>query len=157
MPQNLSRGKCVLDCTLQISRSSINVRCPNIPSLAGLTNPPGLDRVYERQFTLVVSNDSTSRRTAELKHYPHGPFLLVACRKFRPTEHYQTRALRKDSSGWHAVQTTPYCLINAEIDISAYVRACTGAAIDEACKRGDLVSSFFILAHTYRNVSAFLL
>ena len=152
-PQNLSRGKCVFNCASQILKSSKNVRCPNLATIAGLTNSLGLDEMYERQFTLVVSSDSTSQRTAELKHYPDGPFLLVNCRKFRPTEHYQTRALRKDSSGWHAVKTTPFCLMNAEMDISGYVRDCTRCAIDEACKRGDIVSPFFILARTYRNVS----
>lgn len=129
------------------------MRCPNLTTIAGLTNSLGLDEMYERQFTLIVSSNSASRRTVELKHYPDGPFLLVDYCKFRPTEHYQTRALQKDSSSWHAVTTTPFCLMNAKIDISGYVRGCTRYAIDEACKRGDIVSPFFILARTYRKVS----
>jgi hypothetical protein len=153
VPQNVSRGKCVLNCALQILKSSKNVRCPNLATVAGLKNPPGIDEMYERQFTLVVPSDSTSQRTAELKHYPDGPFLLVDCCKFHPTEHYQTRALRKDSSGWHAVKTTPFCLMNAKMDISGYVQDCTRYAIDEACKREDIISPFFMLACTYREVS----
>lgn len=115
--------------------------------------PPGLDELYERQFTLVTSSDSTSKRTVELKHYPDGPFLLVDCCEFRDTEYYQTRALRKNASGWHAVKTTAFCLMDAEMDISKYNQACTSYAIDEACKRGDVVSPFFSLALSYVNVS----
>jgi hypothetical protein len=109
--------------------------------------------MYEIQFTLVRSSDSSFRRTAELEHYPDGPPLLVDCCEFRPTEHYQTEALRKNSSGWHAAKTTAFCLINPSIDISLYVQKCIRYSIAEACKRQDIVSPFFKLARSYRNVS----
>jgi hypothetical protein len=152
VPQNLSRGKCVLDYALQILKSSKNVRCPDLATGSRTNIPPGLNDLYERQFTLV-SSDSTSERTAELKHYPDGPFLLVDCCEFRKTKYYQTRALRKNSSGWHAVKTTAFCLMDPEIDISRYNRDCTRYAIREACERGDIVSPFFKLACSYSDVS----
>jgi hypothetical protein len=123
------------------------------PCYCSRTNiPPGLNELYERQFTLV-SSDSTSKRTAELKHYPGGPVLLVDCCEFRETKYYQTRALRKNSSGWHAVKTTAFCLMDPEIDISGYNRDCTRYAIREACERRDIVSPFFKLACSYSDVS----
>jgi hypothetical protein len=135
--------KCALPWTCYCSRTNI---------------PPGLNELYEQKFTLVVLSDSISKkkkkkRKAELRHYPDGPFLLVECGEFRDTEYYQTRALRKNSSGWHAVKTTAFCLIDTEMDISGYNRDCTGYAIREACERGDIVSPFFKLACSYSDVS----
>lgn len=108
--------------------------------------------MYERQFTFVVGRDLISR-TAELKHYADGPLLLVNCCKFSSTADYQKLVVRKNLSGWHSVETSTFCLMNPKLDISAYVSECTEYAIDAACKRGDVASTFFRVASEYRDVS----
>jgi hypothetical protein len=121
----------------------------------GLTITPGKDSRYEKLFTTVRSSDWNSRRTVELRHYPEGLPLKVDCCDFRPTDHYQFRALRKNSSGWHAVKTSSYRLLNATIDISPYVQQCVEYSIDEACRIGDIASFFFKQARLYSDVSNF--
>src|ERR1700709_2130059 len=107
--KNVSLCRCACNCVLKIIKSLKNVLYPDLTTVAGLTIPTGLDKTYERQFTLVQSSNMSSRRTVELKHYPGGPVLLVDCCRFYPTVHYQTRAVWKNSSGWYIAQTTAFC------------------------------------------------
>jgi hypothetical protein len=120
-----------------------------------LTITLGKDPMYEKLFTTVQSRNWNSQRTVELRHYPEGPSLKVDCCDFDPTDHFQWHALRKDSSGWHEVETTSFRLLNPITDISAYVRQCMKYAIYEAVNAGDIASFFFKQACKYSDVSNF--
>ena len=102
---------------------------------------------------MVVSSDRSARRTAELGHYADGPFLLVECCNFFVTHHYQRETVRKDAAGSHVVKTTAFCLADSRINIESYVQDCIDFAIKEACERQDIVSTFFRIACSYRNVN----
>lgn len=93
-----------------------------------------------------------SQSTAEFRHYAHGPSLLVVCCQFQPTYRHQVRALKKDSSGWHSVITTAYCLKDRKIDIGSYINKCIPYALDEICESTSPVSIFFRIARVHGDV-----
>ena len=112
----------------------------------------GKDEVYEILFTAVQWSGSSSQ-TVKLRHYPNGPILNVECCKFLATNKNQVHVLQQNSSGWHAQETTAYCLTNTKMDISSYVQDCVHLSLNEACRRRHPVAFFFQLAKLYRTVS----
>lgn len=115
----------------------------------------GNNKKYERLFT-EVHHRGYLQLPAQLRHYIHGPSLQVICCDFTPTWNHQTRALKKDSSGWHSMHTTAFCLEDRTMDIKSYVYACTPHVLSEACESESRVSVFFRLARLYQDVSRLL-
>lgn len=93
-----------------------------------------------------------SQSTAEFRHYANGPSLRVVCCQLQPTYRHQIRTLKKDSSGWHSVITTAYCLRDRKIDIGPYVNGCIPHALDEICESASPVSIFFRIARVHGDV-----
>lgn len=116
----------------------------------------GKNETYEILFTAVRSGKSSSRTTVDLRHYPNGPILSVECYEFLPIYRNQTRVFHQNSSGWHSVGTTAYCLANSKVDVSSYVQGCVRFALREACGLRRPVAFFFRLAQLYTHVSRFL-
>lgn len=103
---------------------------------------------------MVRSSYGEGNKTVDLCHYAPGPILSVQCCQFLPTEPFQTRILRKDSSGWHWVGTTAYCLAE-KINLSPYIRECVTNALEEACSRTGPAAFFFQMAKDFRSVSSY--
>lgn len=104
-------------------------------------------------FTAVRSSGSSLPTTVGLRHFSNGPILNVECYKFLPTHQNQTRALKQNSSDWHYMETTAYCVTNFQVDISSYIQGCVEFALREACAFQGPVVFFFQLASLYKEVS----
>ena len=92
-------------------------------------------------------------RTAQFGHYVNGPCLEIKCRDFKPTHDHQTVALKKNSSGWHLLTTTAFCLTKCEIDIASYIDDCIPFVLAEVCESQSLASVFFRIVRVYQDVS----
>jgi len=112
----------------------------------------GKDETYEILFTAVQCS-GLSYQTVELHHYLNGPTLNVECCKFLVTNRNQVHVLQQNSSGWHAQETTAYCLTNTKMNITSYVQDCVDLSLNEACRRRHPVAVFFWLARLCRQVS----
>lgn len=104
-------------------------------------------------FTAVRSSGISSQTVVELRHYLHGPTLIVECRKFLITNKNQVEVLQQTLSGWHSLETTAYCLANSKLNVTPYVQNCVNWSLKEACKRYRPVTIFFWLACSFRQVS----
>lgn len=111
----------------------------------------GNNKKYERLFT-EVHHRGDIQLYAQFHHYFNGPSLQAICCDFAPTWDHQTRALKKDSSGWHSIHTTAFCLEDRNIDIKSYVYACTPHVLNEVCESESRVSVFFRVARLYQDV-----
>lgn len=89
---------------------------------------------------------------AQFQHYDDGPSLQVICCDFTPTLKHQTRALKKDSSGWHSMHTTAFCLEDGNFEITPYVHQCIPHVLNEVCESESRVSVFFRVARVYQDV-----
>lgn len=111
----------------------------------------GRNEVYENLFT-AVQHQSDSEAAASFRHYPQGPTLKVTCCTFKPIYKFQVQALKKDSSGWHSIPTTAYCLRDCKVDISPYINECIPFALDEVCESESHVYVFFRIARVFQEV-----
>ena len=112
-----------------------------------------MNQTYEILFTTVRLSGSSSRITVDLRQFLDGPTLNVECYEFLATHQNQTRVLQQNSSGWHPVDSTAYCLTNTKVDISSYVQGYVKFALREACVLRSPVAFFFRLAQFYKDVS----
>ncbi len=119
-------------------------------------NFTGKDETYKDRFTAVHWCSGLSPQTVELRHYLNGPTLKVECCKFLVTNKNQVQVLQQNSSGWHAVETTAYCLTNSNLNIRLYVQNCVNLSLYEACRRRHPIAIFFELARSCRQVSILL-
>lgn len=106
-------------------------------------------------FTAVRSSGSSLPTTTiiGLRHFSYGPILNVECYKFLSTHQNQTCVLKQNSSGWHYMETTAYCVKNVKVNISSYIQGCVESALREACASKRPVALFFQLASLYKDVS----
>ena len=106
-------------------------------------------------FTAVQLNGSSlpTTTTVGLQYFLHGPTLNIECYKFLPTHQNQTRDLKQNSSGWHYVETTAYCMKNVKVNILSYIQGCVESALREAYASKRPVAFFFQLALLYKDVS----
>ncbi|KAJ6117970.1 hypothetical protein N7523_005721 [Penicillium sp. IBT 18751x] len=106
--------------------------------------------VYEALFT-VAQHTGNDKRSAHLGHYAKGPRLEVLCCDFEPTYKHQTRALKKDSAGWHSLITTAFCLGGGKVDIASYIDDCIPFVLNEVCESQSLASVFFRIVRVYQD------
>lgn len=112
----------------------------------------GKNETYELLFIVVRSIEPGPSIRIGLQHYPDRSTVHVECHRFISTHHNQTCVLHQNSSGWHHVSTTPYCVKNPYVDMISYVQECVGNVVGEVCARTDSVGFFFQLARLYKDV-----
>lgn len=89
---------------------------------------------------------------AEFGHYARGPRLNAMCCKFKTPYEHQIKALKKDASGWHSMDTSAYCLQNPKVDITKYIDGCIPYVLDEVCNDKSPVEGFFRILRVHQEV-----